>query len=92
MRARPADAVRVIEIEMQALVGGEEPAKRRQRGRIAVHAVDAVGEVPDAPVLCAERARELGEAIRPAVAHESADGPYRLQRRQHRLDAGPPRP
>ena len=42
-RPRPAEAVGVVEIETELLVPRHQLPQRRERRRIAVHAVDAVG-------------------------------------------------
>jgi hypothetical protein len=50
MPARPADAMCIIEIEVQTFITSLQALKLQDWCQIAVHAIHAVREVPDSPV------------------------------------------
>jgi hypothetical protein len=80
--AGPADAVGVVNVEVQSLVATEELAQLVEGRDVAVHAVDAVGEVPD--VLIARAAFQRGAEGREVIVG------HRLDRRElDRHRAGP---
>ena len=84
---RPAQAVGVVDVQAKLLVPRDQLAQRRVRRRVAVHAVDAVGEIPDAAVTGRELAHQLVQPVDPVVAHEAAGRSRGLERRQHGLHA-----
>ena len=50
MLAGPAEAVGIVDVEMKVWVALLELGQLSHRGNIAIHTVDAVGEVPDLAV------------------------------------------
>ena len=84
---RPAHAVCVVDVQRQAFVARQQLLQLGERRQVAVHAVDAVGEIPDPPMPLGQRAHQLVQAIDAAVADEAAGRPRRLERRQHSLHA-----
>ena len=55
--AVPAEPVRVVDVEVEVRVPGEEVGQTGERGEVAEHGVDPVGEIPDLRV----SGRRLGD-------------------------------
>ena len=70
VRARPADAVRVVDVEAQLRVAVEQFGEPGERREVGEHRVDAVGHVPDALVLGGEALDHRLQAIELVVADQ----------------------
>ena len=70
VRAGPANAVRVVDVEVQVLVAVEQPGELGERRQVGEHRVDAVGQVPDPVVAGGEPHDQLLEALDVVVADQ----------------------
>ncbi len=66
--AGPADAVRVVHVQVQPLKAFEQRGEFGERREVGVHAVYAVRQVPDAPPRLAEALDHRLELVHPVVA------------------------
>ena len=88
VRAGPAHAVRVVDVEVEVRVAVEQPRELGERRQVGEHRVDAVGQVPDAVVRGGEPHDQLLEALDVVVADQLDGRPLDAQLVGRHVHAG----